>query len=161
MPTRLESLDSMDPVELNSRQGRLIFNTDDHHVFTLTCHQSPDKAVVKDSGIGSNQYKSKPMKMIDMKYLDINKKENDLKSALFEDLYRKISMDQLSDPRRLSEKTQLPLKETLAIYKGDLKKLSTYMLLHALTQFGYDINICLRAREAYTDRKSTRLNSSQ
>ena len=150
MPTRFESLDPIDATESSSRQGRLIFNTDDHHVFTLTCHQSPDKAMVKDSGIGSNQYKSKPMKMIDMKYLDINKKENDLKSALFEDLYRKISMDQLSDPQSLSEKTQLPLKETLAIYKGDLKKLSTYMLLHALTQFGYDINICMRPREAYT-----------
>ena len=150
MPTRFESLDPIDATELSSRQGRLIFNTDDHHVFTLTCHQSPDKAVVKDSGIGSNQYKSKPMKMIDMKYLDINKKENDLKSALFEDLYRKISMDQLSDPQSLSEKTQLPLKETLAIYKGALKKLSTYMLLHALTQFGYDINICMHPREAYT-----------
>jgi hypothetical protein len=150
MPARFESLAPLEASELNNRQGKLIFNTDDHHVFTLTCHQSSEKSVVKDSGIGSNQYKTKPMKMIDMKYLDINKKENDLKSALFEDLYRKISMDQLSDPQSLSEKTQLPLKETLAIYKGDLKKLSTYMLLHALTQFGYDINICMRPREAYT-----------
>lgn len=150
MPTRFESLDPLEPPESTARQGKLIFNTDDHHVFTLTCHQSNEKTIVKDSGIGSNQYKSKPMKLIDMKYLDINKKENDLKTALFEDLYRKISMDQLSDPQSLSNKTQLPLKETLAIYKGDLKRLSTYMLLHALSQFGYDINICMRPRESYT-----------
>ena len=150
MPNRFEPLAPQEPTESVCRQGKLIFNPDDHHVFTLTCHQSSEKLMVKDSGIGSNQYKSKPMKMIDMKYLDINKRENDLKSVLFEDLYRKISMDQLSDPQSLSEKTQLPLKETLAIYKGDLKKLSAYMLLHALTQFGYDINICMRAREAYT-----------
>jgi hypothetical protein len=77
------------------------------------------------------------------------KKEDDFKALLFEDLYRKITFDQLTNPKVLSEKIQIPLKDTLALYKGDLKKISAFRLLHAIAQFGYDIHVCMRPTVGY------------
>lgn len=162
MPLQPEPLDSNTSDNLSShcRQGQLALDSEStQHVFTLTCHERPKQNCVRDSsiltkesavGVGSNQYKTKFIQMVDLKLLEINKKENDFKSLLFEDLYRKIAADHLNDPQQLSEKLQLPIKETLAIYKGDLQKLSTYRLLHALTRFGYDVCVCTRPHKDYS-----------
>jgi len=75
--------------------------------------------------------------------------EDDFKALLFEDLYRKITFDNLTNPKVLAEKIQFPVKDTLALYKGDLKKINTFRLLHAIAQFGYDIHVCMRPTVGY------------
>jgi hypothetical protein len=161
------------------QQEQFVFNEiAEDHVFTLTCHKKSDnKDLVKDcnpsiyqsapvikeavigkvetpnipirTGVGSNQYKTKPLPPIDMLELSINKLELKFKSAVLDDLHRKMAMDQLTDPLHLAEKIKLPMKEIQALCKADLKKVSSFMMLHGVCQFGYDIYVCLRPTEGY------------
>jgi hypothetical protein len=161
------------------QQEQFVFNEiAEDHVFTLTCHKKSDnKDLVRDcspsvyqstpvikeavigkvetpnipirTGVGSNQYKTKPLPPIDMLELSINKLELKFKSAVLDDLHRKMAMDQLTDPLHLAEKIKLPMKEIQALCKADLKKVSSFMMLHGVCQFGYDIYVCLRPTEGY------------
>jgi hypothetical protein len=101
------------------------------------------------TGVGSNQYKTKPLPPIDMLELSINKLELKFKSEILDDLHRKMAMDQLTDPLLLAEKIKLPMKEIQALCKADLKKVSSFMMLHGVCQFGYDIYVCLRPTKEY------------
>lgn len=101
------------------------------------------------TGVGSNQYKTKPLPPIDMLELSINKLELKFKSEVLDDLHRKMAMDHLTDPLLLAEKIKLPMKEIQALCKADLKKVSSFMMLHGVCQFGYNIYVCLRATEGY------------
>jgi hypothetical protein len=101
------------------------------------------------TGVGSNQYKTKPLPPIDMLELSINKLELKFKSEVLDDLHRKMAMDQLTDPLLLAEKIKLPMKEIQALCKADLKKVSSFMMLHGVCQFGYNIYVCLRPTEEY------------
>jgi hypothetical protein len=101
------------------------------------------------TGVGSNQYKTKSLPPIDMLELSINKLELKFKSEVLDDLHRKMAMDQLTDPLLLAEKIKLPMKEIQALCKADLKKVSSFMMLHGVCQFGYDIYVCLRPTQGY------------
>jgi hypothetical protein len=81
--------------------------------------------------------------------LSINKLELKFKSEVLDDLHRKMAMDQLTDPLLLAEKIKLPMKEIQALCKADLKKVSSFMMLHGVCQFGYNIYVCLRPTEEY------------
>ena len=118
------------------------------HIFTLTCHHDGQHSV-KDSDIKSNGKPKDNLKIVDIRLIELIKKEDDFKALLFEDLYRKIKFDKLTNPKVLAEKIQFPIKETLALYKGDLKKINTYRLLHAIAQFGYDVHVCMRPTLGY------------
>jgi len=118
------------------------------HIFTLTCHHDSQQSV-KDSEIKPSDKPKENVKIIDIRLIELIKKEDDFKSLLFEDLYRKINFDKLTNPKVLAKKIQFPIKDTLALYKGDLKKINTYRLLHAIAQFGYDIHICMRPTVGY------------
>jgi hypothetical protein len=161
------------------QQEQFVFNEiAEDHVFTLTCHKkSENKDLVRDcspsvyqsapviketamakvdtpnipirTGVGSNQYKTKPLPPIDMLELSINKLELKFKSEVLDDLHRKMAMDQLTDPLLLAEKIKLPMKEIQALCKADLKKVSSFMMLHGVCQFGYNIYVCLRPTEEY------------
>ena len=161
------------------QQEQFVFNEiAEDHVFTLTCHKkSESKDHVRDcspsayqsapvikeavigkvetpnipirTGVGSNQYKTKPLPPIDMLELSINKLELKFKSEVLDDLHRKMAMDQLTDPLLLAEKIKLPMKEIQALCKADLKKVSSFMMLHGVCQFGYNIYVCLRPTESY------------
>ncbi len=161
------------------QQEQFVFNEiAEDHVFTLTCHKkSENKDHVRDcspsayqsapvikeavigkvetpnipirTGVGSNQYKTKPLPPIDMLELSINKLELKFKSEVLDDLHRKMAMDQLTDPLLLAEKIKLPMKEIQALCKADLKKVSSFMMLHGVCQFGYNIYVCLRPTESY------------
>lgn len=145
------------PCKENKSQQELIFDqASQDHLFTLTCHKNlSSSSLYKDahsyggSGIGSNQYKTKPLPPIDMNALMINKKELQFKALLLDELHRKMSMDRIKDPLALSEKIKLPIKETQALCKADLKKVSSFMLMQAITQFGYDIYVCMRPTLEY------------
>jgi hypothetical protein len=160
-------------------QEQFVFNEiAEDHVFTLTCHKkSENKDLVRDcspsayqsapvikesvigkvetpnilirTGVGSNQYKTKPLPPIDMLELSINKLELKFKSEVLDDLHKKMAMDQLTDPLLLAEKIKLPMKEMQALCKADLKKVSSFMMLHGVCQFGYNIYVCLRPTEGY------------
>jgi hypothetical protein len=118
------------------------------HIFTLTCHHDGQHSV-KEAGIKPSDIPKENVKIVDIRLIALIKKEDDFKALLFEDLYRKITFDQLTNPKVLSEKIQIPLKDTLALYKGDLKKISAFRLLHAIAQFGYDIHVCMRPTVGY------------
>ncbi len=141
----------------SDNQQRLIFDEGSQdHLFTFTCHKkSSSSHQVRDgnppggSGIGSNQYKTKPLPPIDMNELTINKKEIQFKTLLLDELHRKMCIDRINDPLSLSEKIKLPVKETQALCKADLKKVSSYMLMQSITQFGYDIHVCMRPTLEY------------
>lgn len=118
-------------------------------------HENPttkqtDLPIVKEpAGVGSNQYKSKPLPPIDLAELHINKLELKFKAEVLDDLHRKMAMDKLTDPVLLAEKIKLPMREIQALCKADLKKVSSFMMLHGVCQFGYDIYVCLRPTEGY------------
>jgi hypothetical protein len=118
------------------------------HIFTLTCHHDGQHGI-KDSDIKSSNKPKENLKIVDILLIELIKKEDDFKALLFEDLYRKIKFDKLTNPKILAEKIQFPIKETLALYKGDLKKINTFRLLHAIAQFGYDIHVCMRPTLGY------------
>ncbi len=118
------------------------------HIFTLTCHHDGQHGI-KDSDIKSSNKPKENLKIVDIRLIELIKKEDDFKALLFEDLYRKIKFDKLTNPKILAEKIQFPIKETLALYKGDLKKIHTFRLLHAIAQFGYDIHVCMRPTLGY------------
>jgi hypothetical protein len=118
------------------------------HIFTLTCHHDGQHSV-KDSGNKPNFTSKENMKIVDIRLIELIKREDAFKSLLFEDLYRRITFDKLTNPKVLAEKIQFPIKETLALYTGDLKKINTFRLLHAITQFGYDIHVCMRPTMDY------------
>ena len=118
------------------------------HIFTLTCHHDGQHGI-KDSDIKSSNKPKENLKIVDIRLIELIKKEDDFKALLFEDLYRKIKFDKLTNPKILAEKIQFPIKETLALYKGDLKKIKTFRLLHAIAQFGYDIHVCMRPTLGY------------
>ncbi len=118
------------------------------HIFTLTCHHD-GKQNVKDPGIKPNDLPKENVKIVDIRLIELIKKEDDFKALLFEDLYRKITFDKLTNPKVLADKIQFPIKDTLALYKGDLKKINTFRLLHAIAQFGYDIHVCMRPTVGY------------
>jgi hypothetical protein len=118
------------------------------HIFTLTCHHD-GKRSTKEPSIKPSDTPKENVKIIDIRVIELIKKEDDFKALLFEDLYRKITLDKLTNPKVLAEKIQFPIKDTLALYKGDLKKINTFRLLHAIAQFGYDIHVCMRPTVGY------------
>jgi hypothetical protein len=126
------------------------------HIFTLTCHKKAeerhfirDRPYLGSVGVGSNQYKAKSLPPIDMNELAINKKELKFKAHIFDELHRKMAIDQMTDPILLSQKVKLPIKEIQALCKADLKRISSFMLMQAITQFGYDIHVCMRPKIGY------------
>jgi hypothetical protein len=126
------------------------------HIFTLTYHKKAeerhfirDRPYLGSVGVGSNQYKAKSLPPIDMNELAINKKELKFKAHIFDELHRKMAIDQMTDPILLSQKVKLPIKEIQALCKADLKRISSFMLMQAITQFGYDIHVCMRPKIGY------------
>ena len=145
------------PGNLQGQQQELaIDHQPKDHIFTLTCHKkAEDRQRVRDRpylgsvGVGSNQYKAKPLPPIDMNELAINKMELQFKAHIFDELHRKMAIDRMTDPILLSQKVKLPIKEIQALCKADLKRISSFMLMQAITQFGYDIHVCMRPKIGY------------
>ena len=122
-----------------------------NHAVILNCVNQEKKCPgeMKDLGPGSNQYKNKPMQLVDLETVALHKQEDDLKLLLYKELHQRIQAEKLHMPSALATRIKLPHKQIHAIYQGNLKALDLFQLLAANMQFGYNIIVCIRANIDY------------